>query len=165
MCVCINIHLVESSATYLQHWQCLSVVDGNGKYVSLCLLLTLNSVQHLSTENSPMASSHHTQVQLLRHEEQQEHNCLWKLIFWFLECFRSIKKSDFLWVRLSKKMMAPTLKTSHINHSNHMCPVFCHIFPPSLSLSPSCIVFVYPVSTRLPALQISTANVLLSVSV
>lgn len=37
MCACIHIRLFlfVSSVNYLQHWQCLSIVDGNGKYVSL----------------------------------------------------------------------------------------------------------------------------------
>lgn len=37
MCGCIHkrLFLFVSSVNYLQHWHCLSIVDSNGKYVSL----------------------------------------------------------------------------------------------------------------------------------
>lgn len=52
MCACAHICLFffVSSVNYLQHWLCLSIVDGNGKYVSLWLLFSGNSIQHLSVE-------------------------------------------------------------------------------------------------------------------
>lgn len=52
LCVCAHVCLFVfvSSVNYLQHWQCLSIVDGNGKYVSLWLFLSGNSIQHLSAE-------------------------------------------------------------------------------------------------------------------
>lgn len=43
--VCI---LFVSSVNYLENWQCLSIVDGSGKYVSLGQLFGVNSFQHLS---------------------------------------------------------------------------------------------------------------------
>lgn len=54
MCVCAHVCLFVfvSSVNYLQHWQCLSIVDGNGKYVSLWLFFSGNLIQHLSTEKT-----------------------------------------------------------------------------------------------------------------
>lgn len=49
-CMCVCVFVFVSSVNYLQHWQCLSIVDSNGKYVSLWLFFGGNSIQHLSTE-------------------------------------------------------------------------------------------------------------------
>lgn len=46
--VCTLIILFASSVNYLENWQCLSIVDGGGKYVSLGQLFGGNSFQHLS---------------------------------------------------------------------------------------------------------------------
>lgn len=38
--VCVRVHVCVSSINYLHNWQYLSIVDdGNGKYVSLRLVL------------------------------------------------------------------------------------------------------------------------------
>lgn len=62
MCVCARAHvcLFVSSVNYLQHWQCLSIVDGNGKYVSLWLFFSGNSIQHLSTAETSCGAASST---------------------------------------------------------------------------------------------------------
>lgn len=61
---CVYIYLNFVSLGLLQiiysNWQCFSVVDCNGKYVSLLLLLSGNSIQQLSTQKAPMEPSHPT---------------------------------------------------------------------------------------------------------
>lgn len=46
--VCTRVILFVSSVNYLENWQCLSIVDGSGKYVSLGQLFGGNLFQHLS---------------------------------------------------------------------------------------------------------------------
>lgn len=46
--VCARVILFASPVNYLESWQCLSIVDGSGKYVSLGQLFGGNSFQHLS---------------------------------------------------------------------------------------------------------------------
>lgn len=46
--VCTRVILFVSSVNYLENWQCLSIVDGSGKYVSLEQLFGGNLFQHLS---------------------------------------------------------------------------------------------------------------------
>lgn len=61
---CVYIYLNFVSLRLLQiiysNWQRFSVVDCNGKYVSLLLLLSGNSIQQLSTQKAPMEPSHPT---------------------------------------------------------------------------------------------------------
>lgn len=55
---CAHVCLFVSSVNYLQHWQYLSIVDGNGKYVSLWLFFSGNSIQHLSAAKNLITHTH-----------------------------------------------------------------------------------------------------------
>lgn len=60
--VCTRVILVVSSVNYLENWQCLSIVDGSGKYVSHGQLVGGNSFQHLSTLGIKKEETQHTRA-------------------------------------------------------------------------------------------------------